>query len=145
MEPVSKPELVGRPARVQRQHEHAEPEPEREHHADHGVALALAQAQHAEHHPGDDGPGHCSVLDTGADEQGGRPAGERQLRGAVHGERHPTRDDERRQCAGDQPEHRAGDQRGLHERERQQPADPLEREDPSEQFHQTGSSRQCSP
>ena len=49
----------------------------------------------------------------------------------MHGERHPARDDQRRQQPGDEPEHRAGDQRRLHERQREQLADALERDQPA--------------
>jgi len=41
----------------------------------------------------------------------------------VHGERHAPGDDQRREHARDQPEHRAREQRGLHEGHREQLAE----------------------
>ena len=131
IKPVSSPNLFDAQARIEREHQHAEAEPEREHDPDHRVALALAQAEQAEHHAGHHGSDDRTQLHADPREQRRRATGERQL-GDVHArERHPARDDQRRQQPGDEPEHRAGDQRRLHERQREQLADTLERDQPT--------------
>ena len=107
-------ELVGRPARVERQEQHAEPQPERHQHADDRGPLAGPDPEQAEQQRRDQRAHHRPDHHVRTDQQRERCSGERQLADPVDREGQVAHHHEDTDQAADQPEQRTGDDRVVH-------------------------------